>query len=310
MKTKLFSAVAIATLLFASCSNDENTPEPNDGRVKFASGINQAGLRVGGVDGDEWNNGDAIGIYMVEHLQPLSATSIKEGADNVKYTTTSTTSTATFTSTTPIYYPVNTPAQVDFIAYHPYSNTAIADDGNYWYEMDVKDQSNQSAIDFMTASAVDGYDKTKTSAVDLKFVHQLSKVIINVKKGDGVTDLTGLTVKLKGADHTIIFDLVNLDFVGIGSEAGTVITPYAAGNNSYELILPPTDYSNLSDYIVEFTVGGNTYTWTMSDNVDSIDELESGQKYTFDVTLTKTKVLVSGAIKKWGNGGSTTGTAH
>lgn len=300
MKTRLLSVLAISAILFASCSNEENTAEPNDGRVKFSSDINEAGLRVGGAAGDEWNSGDAIGIYMIENGQVLGNASIAENANNVKYTTASTGTTATFTSTSPIYYPVNTPAKVDFVAYHPYSNTAIE---NYWFEMDVKDQSNQSAIDFMTASASNngaGYDKTNTSAVALNFKHQLSKVIINVKKGDGVTDLTGLQVSLKGMEHQFIFDLENLTFVGVGSEGTPVITPFNAGNNSYELILPPTEQgADLSDYKMEFVVGGNTYKWTMTDNTETINELESGKKYTFDVTLTKTKVTASGTITAW-----------
>ncbi|HBL33336.1 MAG TPA: hypothetical protein DDZ96_05880 [Porphyromonadaceae bacterium] len=308
MTTKNLFALAVSALfVFASCNQDEPAPAVNDGRVQFASGISGVQTRVAGAEGNLWENGDAIGIYMVEHQQPLSASSIKEGAGNVKYTTASTSETATFTSTTPIYYPVNGPL-VDFRAYHPYSSAAIKDDGNYWYEMDVQDQSNQSAIDFMTASADNsgaGYDKTNTSAVNLNFQHQLAKVIMNVSAGDGVSNLTGLDVKVKGMDHLVIFDLTDFSLVGTGFVGTPVITPYSAGSNSYELILPPTEFYNLSDCKVEFTVGGNTYVWTISENSGNITDFNSGEKYTFEVTLTKNKVQVSGEITPWSpvNGG-------
>lgn len=301
MKTKLFGAFALSAILFASCNNDDNTPPANDGRVQFTSGVTGIQTRVGGANGDQWDSNDAIGIYMIEHDETLSASSIKEGADNVKYTTASTGTAVAFSSTTPIYYPVNGPL-VDFIAYHPYSDTAIEDYGYYWYEIDVQNQNIQSAIDLMTASTDNngaGYDKTNTSPVNLNFRHQFAKIIINVSAGNGVDNLTGLDVKLKGANHTAIFDLKDFSFVGIGSVAGTVITPYAAGNNRFELILPPTDFADLSDYKVEFAVGGNTYTWTMADNGSGITYFESGRKYTFAVTLTKINVQVSGTIDPW-----------
>lgn len=311
MKTKLLSALALTVILFASCSNDDNdTDNANNGQIRFLSGVTGATTRVGGTNGDTWNSGDAIGIYMIEHGQVLSASSIKENAGNVKYTTTSTSTTATFTSTTPIYYPVNGPL-VDFRAYHPYSSSAI--DGSYWYELDLLDQSNQSAIDLMTASADNsgiGYDKTNTSAVSLNFQHQLSKVIVNVLAGDGINNLTGLDVKVKGTHHTVLFDLRDFTFVGTGIVGNPVMTPYSAGSNSYELILPPTEYYNLSDCTVEFTIGGNTYVWTISDNSSGITDFESGEKYTFEVTLTKNKVQVFGEITQWTSVNGGTGTAN
>lgn len=310
MKTKLLPVLALSTILFTSC-NDEKTPEVNDGRVKFSSGITDVHSRVGGAEGDLWNNGDAIGIYMIEHDETLSASSIKEGADNVKYTTASTGASALFASTTPIYYPVNGPL-VDFIACHPYGSSAV--DENYWYDIDLKDQSNQSAIDLMTASANNdgaGYDKTNTSVVNLHFKHHLAKVILQVKAGDGVNNLTGLEVKVKGMHYTVIFDLTDFSFVGTGSTADTEITPYFnTENGNYELILPPTLLYNLSDCIAEFTVGGNTYVWIIADNSNDITDFNSGEKYTFDVTLTKQKVQVSGTIEKWITLDGGTGTAN
>lgn len=314
MRTKLLSTFIISTIFLASCSKDDNPSETNDGRVQFTSGVTKIQTKVGGVDGDTWNNGDAIGIYMIEKGEKLSESSIKEGANNVKYTTTSTSTTATFTSTTPIFYPTNG-SLVDFRAYHPYSSSAI--DGIYWYELDVLEQSNQSAIDFMTASANNngnGYDKNNTSAVNLNFQHQLSKVIINVSAGDGVGNLSGLDVKVKGMHHTAIFDLTDFVFAGSGTESspGTfpIITPYSAGGDSYELILLPTVYYKLSACTVEFTVGGNTYVWTMSENSSNITNFESGKKYTFDVTLTKNEVQVSGKIIPWTSVNAGTGTAN
>lgn len=303
MKTNLFTAMLVS-VLFASCSDDNNNTEINDGRIKFTSGTNTKDTRVSGPEGNTWDAGDPIGIYMVE----TGTTIITKAADNRLYTALSTGLETTFTSTTPIYYPVNG-SKVDFIAYHPHSTTI---DENYWFEIDVQDQSSQSKIDLMTASANNeelGYDKTNTSPISLNFKHQFSKVIINVLKGDGITDLSGLSIQVKGMDHTAIFDLMENVFAGIGHIDGTVITPFNAGNNTYELILPPTEYSDLSNYKVEFTLAGNTYMWVMSDNTGDVSSFESGNKYTFDVTLTKNRVKASGTITEWNPIEGGTGTA-
>lgn len=318
MRTKLVSAVAIATLLFASCSNDD-TPEPNDGRVKFTSGINQAGLRVGGVDGDRWFGNESIGIYMLEHGQSLSATSIKESADNVKYTYNFIQGDGKTVSLSPsgniIYYPVNGPL-VDFVAYHPYKdNSKLV---NYVYPIDVTTQNPQTDIDLMMADVADnggaGYDKTNTAAVDLNFKHQLAKVILTVKNGTGVgtADLRNVAIKVEGMYKTANFDLTGAAGISGWDNKGD-ITPYPAGANAYEFILLPVTLT--SDHIMKFTIGNDTYTWAMTDNVTGastapITKFEGGQKYTFDVTLTKNITEVTGTIQAWGNGGSGTGTAN
>ncbi|MBK5720632.1 fimbrillin family protein [Dysgonomonas sp. Marseille-P4677] len=115
MKTNLLSIMmTVASFIFASCSSNDE-PEVYDRKVKFSSGISANLAKVGGTDGNQWEGNESIGIYMVGN----KTTDVAEGAQNIRYTTTSTGASATFTSTTPIYYPVNILSKVDFIAYHP-----------------------------------------------------------------------------------------------------------------------------------------------------------------------------------------------
>lgn len=310
MRTKFLSVLAVTAILFASCGNDDEvTTEVNDGRVLFSSGVNVATPKVGGILGNIWNNGDAIGIYMVEN----GGTTVAEGAANMKYTTTSTSTSATFTPGSPaqaIYYPVDITQKVDFIAYHPHNPSVT----NYVYPVDVADQASQSAIDLMRAFANGmgnaGYDKTNASPVNLIFDHQLSKVILNVTAGDGVDNLNGLTIAIKGMNTTADFDLKGVG--GITNEAGAAsssIAPFDAGSNKYEAILLPVA---LTTQAIEFTVDGNTYSWTInnSNNTNNVTSLEKGKIYTFNVTLMKHKVEVTGSINLWQSAGvPSTGTA-
>lgn len=304
MKTKLFSALAITAILFASCSSDDNNaPETNDGRVQFSSGVNAVQSRVGGASGDQWDGNEHIGIFMRDNAAGKAILS-----SNVDYTTTSTGASATFTSGSSIYYPVATPAKVDFVAYHPYETLT----GDYGYSVNVGTQSSQSAIDLMVASndnATVGFDKTNPSAVNLVFDHQLAKVKINVIAGAGVNDLTDLAVKIKGMNTTADFDIATATLSNEGTVAD--IVPYnVASTANYEAILLPTALTNQT---IEFTVGGNTYAWTINDaanNTNNVTSLLKGKVYTFDVTVKKNAVVVTGTITPWQSAGSISGTAN
>lgn len=289
-KTKFLSVLAITAILFASCGNDDEvTTEVNDGRVQFSSGVNAAMPKVGGDEGDTWDGGERIGIYMVGSVDGF----IKEGAENIGYTAGGSGSTVTFNPiATPIYYPVDATQKVDFIAYHPY-NASVS---NYVYPVNVSDQSNQSAIDLMVAKTNTGYDKTNVAAVNLNFSHQLAKVVIKVIPGEGITDLTELAVKMTGMNTTADFDITGTTIANADNTAD--ITPYKQPSAyTYEAILLPVTFG--SAHVVEFALGGDTYKWIMSQNSTNILQLVAGNKYTFDVLVTKNRIFVDGTITPW-----------
>lgn len=303
MKTRIISIIAVAGLVFSSCMKEEKTEVTDNREVKFSSGIMANLTKVGGADGNQWQGNEAIGIFMVGN----GTTTVAEGTGNIQYTTTSTGTSATFTSTTPIYYPVVQSTKVDFITYHPY-NASIT---GYVYPINVANQSDQSAIDLMTTFVNNGgagYDKTNSTAINLNFTHKLAKVVINVTNGAGVPNLTGLTVAIDGMNTKANFDLATVIGTdnGISTESDILsITPFDAGSNSYEAILLPVTLSNT--HIVRFTVGGNTHTWVMTNNSGSITQFSGGMKYTFNVTIQRDDVKISSSITNWNSQAASTG---
>lgn len=303
---KHFNILLLSLFLigFFSCTKDDDNDiqEVNDVQVKFSSGINSTNLKVSGTEGDQWEGNETIGIYMVNH----GMKTIAERAENILYATTSTGTRTTFTSANPIYYPKLNTQIVDFIAYHPY-NSSVRD---FVYRVNVANQSNLSAIDLMTAKADNtglGYDRNDPSPVNLKFTHQLSKLVLNVKEGNGVAIPTkdDLAVSIEGMDTIANFDLYSGRLMPISYKAGPIV-PQSVTNNTgyytYEAILLPVKALNTS-HIVKFKIDGSTYEWKIKPNnslsIHSLRSFDAGRKYTFNVTLQNKAVEVTGTITPW-----------
>lgn len=303
MKTRFLSVLALSALLFTACSNDDNS-EVNDGRVNFSSGITatpQPKVATDNSGNSTWNLNDPIGIYMVANR----TTTIAESAENIPYKATTAAASTSFapSGATTIYYPVNTPAKVDFIAYHPY-NASVA---NWVYPVDVSTQTPQTGIDLMYATADNsgaGYDKAATN-VNFTFDHQLVKLIINVSTGTGVTG-TVSAVNITGMNTSAKFDLKGDDGLTDLSTPQAIIPHAATAGTKYEAILLPATTLNTANTVTFTTSAGEIFTWAMSNDITS---LAAGSIYTYDITLTKYAVTATGNITKWTLGDTGTGIA-
>lgn len=307
MKTKLLSALAISMALLASCSDDDNnTTEVNDGQVKFSSGIASSNLKVGGADGNLWEGNESIGIYMVSPGDTIVA----EGARNILYTTTSTGATATFSSATPIYYPVDATYKVDFIAYHPHASV-----NKYMYMVDATDQSDQSAIDLMRAFNDNGglgYNKTNgTNKVNLVFGHKLTKVIFNTTPDtdNGLTqsDLANMTVTIKGMKTKASYN-IGADVLIEASPAvvENIPTKTTIAGTLYEAIVVPQSFT---DGVVTVEFALNNAKKEVFVYAVPATTFASAEKHEFNVKVQRTGVLASGTINTWTPMGIVTGIA-
>ena len=304
MKTKLVSALALSALLLASsCSNDDNTLEVGDGQVKFTSGVNSTTTKVGGANGNEWEGNESIGIYMVNN----GATTVAEGAENIKYTTSSTGSTATFASNTPIYYPVDATQKVAFIAYHPHA--AVND---YVYAVNTATQTNQSAIDLMRASndnSGGGYDKTNgTNLINLVFDHKLTKVIINTTPGAGLTqtDLASMSVTIKGLNTKADYN-IDTDVLDTPANVAEITTRRLSAGRQYEAIVVPQSFT-ASVVTMEFALN-NAKNEVFVYEVPAT-AFAAAEKHTFNVKVQRTGVQGHGTINAWDPIGAIGGIAY
>lgn len=290
MKPKNLIMMCISIFLFASCNSDESGTEVLQSPVNFSSSISITPTKATNTIDNKWEGNESIGVSMFY----LGSSTIADFAENKKYSTSSPGATTSFTSTTPIYYPENPTIKVEFFAYSPYDPSL----NNFIYMINLQNQNNQSALDLLLAKANNiglGFDKNNKEVVNLIFKHKLSKLLLYVKTDEASTNLEGLEVKIKGMSTKAQYLLLNQKFQN-ESEVKTIVPTQKAG--VYEAILLPTTLG--AEQVVEFTIGGNTYTWILANDITS-KSLEAGTKYSYEITIKKTGVTISGTIEDWNN---------
>ena len=283
-KMTKFFALALLAGAMVSCSTEDTAPSTQNDKVavQFTGGINVS-TRAAGV---AWTDGDRIGIFMTETNQPLSANAIQEGVDNVCYQTNGGKSFSPISGEKTIYFPID--GNVDFYSYYPQTTV-----NEYKVALNVADQTSQEAIDFMYAKTT-GCNKANPQ-VELKFNHMLSKLILNVQPGNGLTqdDLNKLKVTIKDQNTTATFNLADGVISGEGNPTNIQMKAVQVGKK-YEAILLPTKSTTRE---IEFDLDNGhdaPFVWKMD------SELKGGNMYNYTtVKLTRTSVELSGTIKPW-----------
>ena len=279
-----FFALALLAGAMVSCNTEDTASTTPNGKVavQFTGGIS-VNTRASGL---AWANGDRIGIFMTGTKQALSADAIKEGVDNVCYQTSGSIAFSPISGGKTIYYPID--GDVDFYSYYPQTTVS-----NYKVALNVADQTNQEAIDFMYAKTT-GCNKA-TPQVDLRFSHMLSGLILNVQPGNGLTedDLNKLKVTIKDQNTTATFNLADGVISGDGNPANIKMKAVQVGKR-YEAILLPTA-SKIREIEFDLDNGYDApFVWKMD------QELTGGNLYNYTtVKLTRSTVDMSGTIESW-----------
>lgn len=279
-----FFALALLAGAMVSCNTEDTASTTPNGKVavQFTGGIS-VNTRASGL---AWADGDMIGIFMTGANQTLSADAIKEGVDNVCYQTSGSSTFSPISGGKTIFFPID--GDVDFYSYYPYTTVS-----NYKVALNVADQTNQEAIDFMYAKTT-GCNKA-TPQVDLRFSHMLSRLILNVQPGNGLTedDLNKLKVTIKDQNTTATFNLADGLISDEGNPTNIQMKAIQVGKR-YEAILLPTA-STIREIEFDLDNGYDApFVWKMD------SELKGGNLYNYTtVKLTRSTVDMSGTIESW-----------
>lgn len=263
---KVFS-MGLLIAVTSSCkrNNDLLTDQQS---IHFTSTI--AGQITTKANGISWDQGDKIGVFMVNNGQELSATSIVNNVNNIPFTING----AIFQSAMPVYLPKTS---VDFIAFYPHKAV-----DNFTYPVDLTDQTNQAALDLMYTNDAKGINPG-TLSIPLVFNRQLSRLAINLTiNNTDALKASQLKATLSEATTKAAFDLRNGTLTSAPEKQAieASVTVKSDNNALVELTLLPGE--NISGKKIKFeSPSGERFTWT----IPTFTALEKGTRYTVNINI-------------------------
>ena len=315
---KILTMAALATAVFASCSNDEDLAQSNypmDNVVRIMTSVD--GMNTRASYGNSTDKLNSFGFCI------NNAGSDKYTYDNIKVTKEGN----NWNPATQMLWQNSTTA-VDILAYAPYQETTedasgkVKVFGKTDYAFSVKeDQSNtedysSDLIVYKQTGFKPGTELNTSKAVDVTFTHLLSQLNLTIELRDQFNQdeekpVTSATVTDVKVDGTLIRSKVNFaaDPISVlrDGQASKAITPETVAFTKadkttdhatfkYSAIVIP-QWIMAGSFCISFKVDGTDYIWTSTSDVEFV----SGKKY--DLLLLVGKDVVQGSVitaRPWG----------
>lgn len=308
MKKLQFILACAALTALSSCSSDDQSFDPNEIRITTNVGGIEATTRAAAniLSTNFSENVDNVNIYITEHSDNPT---IFYGTSDLLTATAKSGNVLEFSSKQ--YYP-STGNGVDVWGVYPTSikrgTTTFSVKTNQSNEEDYK------ASDFLFATGVTDHKKA-AGAIDLQFEHQLSKVIVKLKAGDGVdpSALTGAEVKIVNTKPTASFTALSQTAPTISVDNTASVQDITigtwSGSDIAAIIVPQTVSKGDALFKVKLVNGGK-YTYLIP-NEDSDNDVTFSAKnvVTYTLTLTTKEITVTSSISDWNIGATADGDA-
>ena len=306
---------ALATVVFASCSNDDELAQnnyPADNVVRIMTSVD--GMNTRASYGSSTAKLSSFGFCI------NNASNAKYTYDNIKVTQEN----GNWNPATQMLWQNSTTA-VDILAYAPYQdgNNGIFGKTDYAFSVQ-EDQSkaddySSDLIVYKQTGFTPGLELNTNKAVEVSFTHLLSQLNLTIELRDmfnhnnKVTDAFVTDVKVNG---TYISSKVDFAAAPIGvriddTKAATAITPETTGFTeaknttdhatfNYSAIVIPQTVTT-GNFSISFKVNGTDYIWTSTSDVKFV----SGMKHELHLLVGK-DVVQGGTISAtpWGDGGT------
>ena len=308
---KILTMAALATVVFASCSNEDELAQSNypaDNVVRIMTSVD--GMNTRASYGSSTAKLSSFGFCI------NNASNAKYTYDNIKVTQEG----SNWNPATQMLWQNSTTA-VDILAYAPYQdgNNGIFGKTDYAFSVQ-EDQSkaddySSDLIVYKQTGFTPGLELNTNKAVEVSFTHLLSQLNLTIELRDmfnhnnKVTDAFVTDVKVNG---TYISSKVDFAAAPIGvriddTKAATAITPETTGFteaknatdhaifNYSAIVIPQTVTTGI--FSISFKVNGTDYIWTATSDVKFV----SGMKH--ELHLLVGKDVVQGGVvtaKPWG----------
>ena len=315
---KILTMAALATAVFASCSNDEDLAQSNypmDNVVRIMTSVD--GMNTRASYGNSTDKLKSFGFCI------KNANSEKYTYDNIKVSQEG----SNWNPATQMLWQNSTTA-VDILAYAPYQETTEDANGKVKvfgktdYAFSVKeDQSNaedcsSDLIVYKQTGFTPGSELNTSKAVEVAFTHLLSQLNLTIELRDQFntnnnTVTKGFVTDVK-VNGTIISSKVDFSAspisVQVDGTQAAAINPETTGFTPAEnatahavfnysaIVIPQTVAAG--NFSISFKVNNTEYIWTATDAVT----FESGKKHELHLLVGK-DVVQGGAIsaKPWGD---------
>lgn len=313
---KILTMAALATVVFASCSNDDELAQSNypaDNVVRIMTSVD--GMNTRASYGSSTAKLSSFGICI------NNASNAKYTYDNIKVTQEG----SNWNPATQMLWQNSTTA-VDILAYAPYQdgNNGIFGKTDYAFSVQ-EDQSkaddySSDLIVYKQTGFTPGLELNTNKAVDVSFTHLLSQLNLTIELRDQFNQdekkpVTSATVTDVKVDGTFIRSKVNFAAdpisVRFDGQIPKAITPETVAFTKadkttdhatfkYSAIVIP-QYIIAGTFCISFKVNGNDYIWTSTSDVNFV----SGMKHELHLLVGK-DVVQGGTISAtpWGNGGT------
>lgn len=289
---KIFILSVMAALVMSSCSKGDDKFTPVSNQMQFT-----AEYPTTRASASAFEIGDVMGVYVSQYEGDVAAPLQISGnyANNVESTFEGT----RWVNSPAIYWAEDADAKYDVFAYYPYDKPASVDEYNFFVALDQstaetdESLSGYEASDFLWAKAT---GISKMDAVPLTFKHCLSKVVINLVKGEDYEgDIPAeAVVRIHNTIPAAIIDLATGVVTKNGYESAKSITTLKVSDGVYTAIVVPQRMDNRLP-LIEVLSHGVSYL------VESKFVFRSGTQHTINLTLNnnpdKVKIEIGGEIE-------------
>lgn len=292
---------ATAGLNVACTSNDEETAANLPAEIQLfteIAGQTRAANSAADLQDTQFKNGTMIGVFMGE-------SSADDFSDYTWHTYTCDGEGGLTTNGT-VRFPTSG-SSMEIYAVHPLSAQSYPDritshtDKDFNVRADQSSTENYLESDLMFAELNGVKASSSITERTLKFNHLLSKIIVKLQKGTGISDdeINSATITLGNDDMviggTFVIEVGSFEADPDGTGDATYTIATNAGTTEHAAIVVPQSVSGKK---INVTIGGNTSSYTIPTGT----RFEAGKKYTFTFTLTQSPELkiTSTSITDWG----------
>ena len=290
-------AVSALGVLMIGCSKESSNEQISSTNYELKlRGDIKAPISATRVNANGFETNDKVGVY-VTSTGSLAAQG--NTLDNAAYTYSNGNLNAPAGSE--VYWD-SKDSRLSVYAYYPYA-ASIADNSAYAFavEANQSEEENFYNSDFIAAKAEN--IAPQENAVSLTFTHSLSKVMVSLVAGEGIS-----AEELAAAEKAFTINgLATNGTINIATGAATAgstkaaITPLENNGSNYAAIVYPQEGA----ISFNLTLGGEIFSYTT--NID----FEAGYQYQFNLTINTWEspemTLKDTTISPWKDGGTTDG---